>query len=47
MSNSDDMFMGELEFLRHIVRETARMSYPGRFGGKLGRSKLPTMVIAG
>lgn len=36
MSNSEDMFMGELEFLRHIVRETARMSYPGRFGGKLG-----------
>lgn len=35
MSNSEDMFMGELEFLRHIVRETARMSYPGRFGGKL------------
>jgi len=35
MSNSEDMFMGELEFLRHIVSETARMSYPGRFGGKL------------
>jgi len=35
MSNSEDMIMGELEFLRHIVRETARMSYPGRFGGKL------------
>jgi hypothetical protein len=39
--------MGELEFFRHVVRETARMSYPGRFGGKFGRSKLPTMVMAG
>jgi len=39
--------MEELEFFRHIVRETAGMSYPGRFGGKLCRSKLPTMVIAG
>ena len=36
MSNSKDKVMGELEFLRHIVRETARMSYPGRLGGKLG-----------
>ena len=35
MSKSEDKVIGELEFLRHIVRETARMSYPGRFGGKL------------
>ncbi len=27
--------MEELEFLQRIVSETARMSYPGRFGGKL------------
>jgi hypothetical protein len=47
MSKSKDKVVGELEFLRHIVSETARMSYPGRFGVKLCRSKLPTMVIAG
>lgn len=35
MSKSKDKVVGELEFLRHIVSETARMSYPGRFGGKL------------
>jgi len=27
--------MNELQFLQHVVSETARMSYPGRFGGKL------------
>jgi len=43
MSNSEDMIMGELEFLRHIVRETARMSYPGRFGGKLRRGAKKTI----
>lgn len=35
MSKSEDKVMGELKFLRHIVSENARMSYPGRFGGKL------------
>jgi len=29
--------MNELEFLQHIVSETARMSYPGRFSGPLLR----------
>ena len=35
MSNSKDKVVGELKFLRRIVSETARMSYPGGFGRKL------------